>query len=104
MRGVDGFLLLGVPALALLVGVVVWTSYRQNVTTVRVASPLIEHRSPEAVRVPVSHLDLERYALAANQRCIAGSVVQVDGSTYTQLGTIAVPVHCFGSYADRPIR
>ena len=47
---------------------------------------------------------MRRRALSENQRCIGGVVVQVDGSTYTQLGTIADPVRCEGAYADRPIR
>jgi hypothetical protein len=42
--------------------------------------------------------------LAANQRCVGGVAVQVDGATYTQLGSIQNPVHCSGDYADRPIR
>lgn len=42
--------------------------------------------------------------LSANQRCVGGVAVQVDGTTYTQLGSIANPVHCSGDYADRPIR
>jgi hypothetical protein len=45
-----------------------------------------------------------RRRLAVNQRCVAGAVVQVDGNTYTQLGTIAQPIHCQGDYADQPLR
>lgn len=48
--------------------------------------------------------DAERRHLAANQRCVGGSVVQVDGRTFTQIGSIEYPVHCAGDYADRPIR
>lgn len=42
--------------------------------------------------------------LSANQRCVGGVAVQVDGTTYTQMGSIANPVHCSGSYTDRPLR
>lgn len=47
---------------------------------------------------------LRRQALSENQRCVGGVVVEVNGSTYTQLGTIEQPVHCSGAYADRPLR
>ena len=47
---------------------------------------------------------LRRQALSENQRCVGGVVVQVGGSTYAQVGTIAQPVHCTGAYADRPLR
>lgn len=47
---------------------------------------------------------LERRHLAPNQRCVGGSVVQVQGNVYTQLGTIAQPIHCDGVYADQPLR
>lgn len=45
-----------------------------------------------------------RYYLAADQRCVGGAVVQVDGRVYTQLGSISYPVHCVGRVADRPLR
>jgi hypothetical protein len=48
--------------------------------------------------------DRLRYALADNQRCVGGVVVQVDGSRYTQLGSIQYPIHCDGYFADRPLR
>lgn len=41
--------------------------------------------------------------LEGNQRCVGGVVV-VDGANYTQLGSIANPVHCSGRYADRALR
>lgn len=46
----------------------------------------------------------ERRRLAANQRCVGGSVVEIQGSVYTQLGSIADPIHCSGDVADRPLR
>jgi hypothetical protein len=42
--------------------------------------------------------------LAPNQQCVGGVVVQVDGNRYTQLGTIASPIHCQGRMADTPLR
>lgn len=48
--------------------------------------------------------DWRRRELASGQRCVAGVVVVVDGTTYTQLGTVGDPVRCAGRYADRPIR
>lgn len=45
-----------------------------------------------------------RRRLAPNQRCVGSAVVQVDGSSYTQLGTIAQPIHCDGDFADQPLR
>lgn len=48
--------------------------------------------------------EASRYELAANQQCVGGAVVQVDGSTYTQVGSISAPVHCAGRRADRPLR
>lgn len=45
-----------------------------------------------------------RRRLAVNQRCVGGVVIQVQGNTYTQLGTIAQPVHCSGGFADQPLR
>jgi len=46
----------------------------------------------------------QRRVLASNQQCLGGAVVQIDGTTYTQLGSMANPVHCSGSLADRAIR
>ncbi|WP_158754014.1 hypothetical protein [Dyella sp. S184] len=46
----------------------------------------------------------DRRLLEGKQRCIGGVVVLVDGSSYTQLGTVGDPVRCSGRYADRPIR
>lgn len=46
----------------------------------------------------------DRRRLALNQRCVGGVVVQVQGNVYTQLGTIAQPIHCDGLFADRPLR
>jgi hypothetical protein len=57
-----------------------------------------------AAQTDASLRDRLRYALAGDQRCVNGTVVQVDGSTYTQLGSIQYPIHCDGSYADRPLR
>ncbi|RUL78765.1 hypothetical protein [Dyella choica] len=46
----------------------------------------------------------ERRRLALNQRCVDGAVVQIEGSSYTQLGTLAQPIHCSGRLADQPLR
>ena len=46
----------------------------------------------------------ERRRLAMNQRCVGGVVIQVQGNAYTQLGSIAQPVHCSGELADQPLR
>lgn len=48
--------------------------------------------------------DLRRRTLEGNQRCVGGVVVQVEGSTYTQLGTISQPAYCAGGVADQPLR
>jgi Flp pilus assembly protein TadB len=47
--------------------------------------------------------DLKR-VLSPNQRCVGGIVVEVNGSTYTQVGSISRPVHCVDGMADRAIR
>jgi hypothetical protein len=46
----------------------------------------------------------EHRRLALDQRCVAGAVVEVHGNAYTQLGTIAQPIHCAGEFADQPLR
>ena len=48
--------------------------------------------------------DVRRRQLAGNHRCVGGVVVVVEGSSYTQLGTVGDPVRCSGQLADRPIR
>ena len=63
----------------------------------------LQQRQLQAQRLATDR-EQARYRLALNQRCVGGVVVQVDGSSYTQLGTIASPVHCAGDRADRPIR
>ncbi len=45
-----------------------------------------------------------RRQLALDQRCVDGAVVQIQGNSYTQVGTIEHPVHCNGRYADQPLR
>lgn len=46
----------------------------------------------------------DRRRLAADQRCVGGVVIEVKGNVYTQLGSIAQPIHCDGIFADRPLR
>lgn len=46
----------------------------------------------------------DRYALRPDERCVGGAVIEVRGNVYTQLGSIAEPVHCVGRVADRPLR
>jgi len=48
--------------------------------------------------------DRRRRELEGGQQCVGGVVVVVNGSSYTQLGSVGDPVRCNGSYADRPIR
>lgn len=73
---------------------------------------------PEAVRLEVQARPVvdQRYAadaaerrrqsvqLSADERCIGGAVVRVEGSTYTQVGSVGQPVHCVDRLADRPLR
>ena len=108
MKGLTGFLWIGTPALFLLVGFFVWTARHQSDP---VSDTLI--RSADSFPVPRTVAQLRWVQLAAyrhqrmlasNQRCVGGVVVQVDGATYTQLGSISNPVHCSGQYADRAIR
>lgn len=51
-----------------------------------------------------SAADLAARTLSADQRCYLGSVVEVHGSTFTQLGSISNPIHCAGNLADKPLR
>lgn len=57
-------------------------------------------RAQQAARLA----DLNRRTLGPHQRCYAGAVVQVSGSTFTQLGSISYPIHCVGNLADKPLR
>ncbi len=63
------------------------------------ASRLAVQRQREEVA-----MSWDRRLLTGNQRCVGGVVVVVDGSSYSQLGTVGNPVRCSGRYADRPIR
>jgi hypothetical protein len=58
-----------------------------------------QQRQREAVA-----MSWDRRLLMGNQRCVGGVVVVVNGTSYTQLGTVGDPVRCSGRYADRPIR
>jgi len=66
----------------------------------------LERQSVQAQRQQVEHqrVQLARRQLIGNQRCVGGVVVVVDGSSYSQLGTVGNPVRCSGQLADRPIR
>jgi hypothetical protein len=51
--------------------------------------------------------DVERryhLRLGADQSCVGGVVIERHGSAFTQLGSIAQPIHCQGIYADQPLR
>lgn len=48
--------------------------------------------------------EASRYVLSDDQQCVGGAVIQVVGNSYTQIGSIAQPVHCVGRRADRPLR
>ncbi|MHB1271512.1 MAG: hypothetical protein ACYCZD_01875 [Rhodanobacter sp.] len=69
-----------------------------NARTVAESRAVEQHRQDLVVQA------WARRRLASDQRCVGDVVVQVDGSMYTQLGSITNPVHCSGLYADRPIR
>lgn len=49
-------------------------------------------------------IESARYDLAPSQRCVGGVVLEVQGNVYTQVGSIAQPIHCVGRRADRPLR
>jgi len=62
-------------------------------------------RAVQAKRVlDASVHDTYIHALADDQRCVGGVVLEVRGNVYTQVGSIAQPVHCTGRRADRPLR
>lgn len=67
-----------------------------------------EHRQAQQQqaqqRAQVRAVDIQRRQLSGNQRCVGGVVVVVNGSNYSQLGTVGDPVRCSGQLADRPIR
>ena len=47
----------------------------------------------------------ERKTLASNQRCVAGTVITVNGTVYTQdIGVDGRPMHCSGNLATQPLR
>jgi hypothetical protein len=47
----------------------------------------------------------EHRTLASNQRCVAGTVITVNGSAYTQdIGVDGRPVQCSGNLAIQPLR
>lgn len=61
------------------------------------ARRLFARRQAEAERQRL--LDLRRRALKVGERCIGGTVVEVNGSSYTQaLGAQGRPVACSGRY------
>lgn len=107
MRGLNLFLWIGTPALFLLVGLFVWTVRRANdrpPKPIIAAAPIVEYRYVQAQPAQTRLPDLARYKLAGNQRCYGGVVVQVEGSTYTQVQSNDGITHCWNGYADRPIR
>lgn len=66
----------------------------------------VQQQEAERMRYTQAYEATERarHVLAPDQRCVGGAVVQVDGNTYTQIGTIEHPVHCAGRMADVPLR
>lgn len=64
----------------------------------------VDHQQAQQQQAQVRAVDIQRRQLVGNQRCVGGVVVVVNGSSYTQLGTVGDPVHCSGQLADRPIR
>lgn len=72
---------------------------RQAVVELQQQTAMAEQQQREHQRV-----QLARRQLTGNQRCVGGVVVVVNGSSYTQLGTVGDPVRCSGQLADRPIR
>lgn len=69
-----------------------------------IAPATLEQRARQAAQDAQNAVPLALRALTSDQRCIGGSVVEVHGHSFTQLGTIQLPVHCSGRYADRAIR
>jgi len=63
-----------------------------------------QQRANQEWRVQAARVDVYRRTLGSNQRCVGGVVLIVNGSSYTQLGTVGDPVRCNGQYADRPLR
>lgn len=79
--------------------------------TVRIPDPEtvrleVQGRRIEDNRRAIEEAERRRrsFQLSGNQRCIGGVVIEVSGSSYTQLGSVGQPVHCVGQLADRPIR
>jgi hypothetical protein len=108
MKGLNAFLWIGTPAVFSLIGFFVWTARHQSdpvsvITTQSADSSAAAHMEAQVRWVHLAAYRQQR-RLALNQRCVGGVVVQVDGSTYTQLGSISNPVRCSGQYADQAIR
>ena len=50
-------------------------------------------------------LQRSRFLLSSNQRCVGGTVINVSGSSYTQvLGSAGRPVACSAGMAAEPLR
>jgi hypothetical protein len=111
MRRMNGFLVVGTIALAVLVGLVVFLSYRSNRSGLAIAS--VSELSATKSIAPLSSISLSRlprgskiffHLLASNQRCYGGVVMQVDGTSYTQMVIGGQLVRCSGESAFRPLR
>jgi hypothetical protein len=130
MRRLDGFIVYGSAALFALVLVLVLLSWRSNRSVPSIATvsvngdpsdrPAQMHGNPpswdcrdsslsgfpDGVRQVCAAIASRALSqgLAANQRCYGGTVVQVNGTTYTQLMAGGRPVVCSGHSAYQPIR
>lgn len=64
-----------------------------------------QRRASAAERERRASTERRSRTLSASQRCIGGTVVEVNGSTYVQLvGASGKPVRCTGRMADSPLR
>ena len=63
-----------------------------------------QQRQHQAQQAAQDAYERSRRTLASNQECVGGAVVQVEGHSYTQVGSLSQPVHCMGRMADVPLR
>jgi hypothetical protein len=58
-------------------------------------------RAYQAAQQRARAMDLQRRRLAINERCVGGTVIRVDGSSYTQVLDSGHVVRCAGVYRLR---
>lgn len=60
---------------------------------------IADQKAAELARQQARAADLRRRQLRPNERCVSGTIVRVEGSSYTQaLGPDGRPVACVGQY------